>query len=252
MKTIDAVRTALAGRLHVEGSDGDQLITLPLAFSTGNLIQVRIQRIDADRWLVSDRGVTAGELAMAGVDLDGRQSASDSWTALAAQMRLDAALLQEVDRYELAGVTTRENLGKAVLAVGETALRGEMLRVLAPGYRARSLRDKVIALAGDRDFAVVPNAPMPTRHGGSRAVTVRIETNRPVYVQAVSGKKSALDGFDKAQAMFSSAEVGKEQLLAVIADPVQLEAWQRETLQESGQMVQEGDFDAYLDRLAAA
>lgn len=255
MIVLDAVRTALTDRVAVQTSGAGEVVLLPLFYSTGNQVRVWVERLADDEWLVSDRGVAAGELAIADVDLEaGRPVVLNSWARVAASTRLPLASLRDgVEAFDLAGVVDAEHLGRAVLDVAEASMRGEMLRVLAPGYRARGFREEVIARAGER-HPIVPNAPMPTKHGGRRSITVRVdgENGRTVYVQAVSGKSSALDGFDKAQAVFSSAAVESGQLVAVLADPVKLETWQWQTLEESGRPVHQRDFDALLSELVPA
>lgn len=251
MSILDLVRDALTSGLRARPLAGGagEVVTLPFAFSSGNLVQIRVTRVEEDRWLVSDRGVVAGELATLGVDLEARQVAADSWQALVGNLRADPPVFRDVGTYEIAGESSTDDLGEAVVSVGETAVRAEMLRVLAPGYRARSFKETILSRAGEHDLPFTPNAPMPTKHGGRRSVTVRIEAPAPVYMQAVSGKTSTIDGFDKAQAVFSSANVEKERLVAVLASRVRLEAWQWETLRESGVPISEPNLDAFLESL---
>lgn len=250
MTALEATRAALSASVRSRTFADGELVTLPLATSARNLIQLYVEQVQQDRWLVSDLGLAAGELATAGVDLNSRKVARQSWGFLLAQMGLEAPVMHDVGDYHIAGIAVGSQLGPAILSVGQTVVRADMLRVLAPGFRAQRFSEVILAAAGAREVPFTPNAPMPTKHGGSRQVTVRIEGSRRIYMQGVSARNSPIDGYDKAQSVFASAEVEKDDRVAVVADALKLDRWQWETLEDTGVPLHERDLDAFLSNVA--
>lgn len=252
LDTLEAdITNELAGRVSTRRMALGELVTLPFTYSTGNLVQVLVSRISDGEWLITDRGRTAGQLAMAGVDLDKRNAAAQSWQAIVGSMHAQPPILTEVAKFDLAASSGAGGLASAILEVGRTAVHAEMLKVLAPGFRAGSFGQMVLARVASRELSVVPDAPMPTRHGGVRRVTGRIQARQGIFIQAVSAKATANESYDKAQSIFTSAEVANEALVAVMARDVKLSSWQIETLEENGTTLDERDLDDYLDGLAA-
>lgn len=254
MNVLDSVTEAFVSRLRTDTAGEGQIITVPTPLTNGNLVQIYVERVGDDRWLLSDEGQAASELALAGVNLATQKNAAASWLQLARGLNLMPAVLGEtadVGQFDLAGVTDGDSLGRSILALAETVARGEALRVLAPGYRAKRFRDLIVQAANRRELPVVLDAPMPAKHGGTRPVSVKVVASSAVYLQAISGKSSQIDGFDKAQAVFSSAAVERDQLVAVLARSVHLEPWQWETLRDSGTPMPEENLNKYLDSLVA-
>ncbi|CUR54653.1 hypothetical protein NOCA2210003 [metagenome] len=251
MTTIEAVSAAFNRTLSSEPRGSGEVLTLPLGLSNGNLVQIYVEQLASDRWLVSDRGQAAFELAIAGVNIETQKAANASWQHLVRSILLDAPIMLDTQPHELAGTSTGAELGNAVLLLGEAVLRGEGLCALAPSYRTRKFRDVIVQAAGKQDLAVQLDAPMPTRHGGNRSVSLAVQGQRPTFVQAVSGRGSAIDGFDKAQAVFSSADVPRDQLVAVLASRVHLAPWQWETLRERGNPIMESELDHFMSNLVA-
>lgn len=251
MNVLDAVSTAFTSTLDSRAHRDGELITLPISLSNGNLVQIYVEQMSDDLWFVSDDGVTAQELAMAGVNLASQKPAIASWAELIRSLPLDPPVLRDdVNEYELAGLAPAGRLGTAMLALAEGVIRGEGLRALAPSFRARRFRDVIVKAATTHDLPVLVDAPMPTKHGGHRKVSVKVIGRRETYMQAVSARGAVIDGFDKAQAVFSSAEVPPESLVAVMSDGVRLDAWQWETLRDLGTPVLEAELDRYMSTLA--
>lgn len=252
MNAIEAVSQAFTSSLASNKHGAGELVTMPIALGNGNLVQVYVERVSDELWFVSDEGQTAGELALAGVNLSSQKNAAASWEALVRSLPISPPVLRDhVGDYVLAGQVESGRLGIAMLAIAEAAVRGDGLRALAPGYRARRFRDVIVQSAGRHDLPVLIDAPMPTHHGGSRRVSVKVAGAQDTYLQAISGKGSVIDGFDKAQAVLSSANVPKERLVAVLARSVRLEAWQWETLRDHGIPIVETELDHYMEQLAA-
>lgn len=248
----DAIIDAFAGRVKVRESGTGSLITLPFALSTGNLARVYVEQIADDAWFVTDRGSVAAELALAGVNLETQKAAGASWAHLRRTIRIDPPLLRDdVRDFDLAGLTDTESLGRSVLAIGEAMLRGEGLRALAPGYRKRRFRDVIIQAAGQRNLPVVLDAPMPTKHNGQRKVSLMVPGSREIYIQAISASRTSQESFDIAQSILTSTTLGEDRLAIVLQRGVHLEKWQRETLEDHGAPVEEGDLDVFMTRLAA-
>lgn len=248
-----AVLNALTGRLRVRDSGIGAVVTLPLTMTTGNMVQVYVEQMADDAWFVSDQGVAASELALAGVNLVTQKGAGASWAQLRRRLGVDPVLMRDdVRDFDLAGMTTGATLGRAVLAVGEGVVRGEALRALAPGYRRKRFRDVIIQAAGRRNLPVVPDAPMPTKHSGQRKVSLMVAGSRDTYMQAISSSKSSQETFDIAQSILTSTALGRDSLAIVLQRGVVLEGWQRETLNEHGAPIDEDNIDEFMDRLAAA
>lgn len=252
MSTLDDVARAFTTSLRSDVVDDGELITLPLSLSSGNLVQLYVEQVSTDRWFVTDQGQAAQELALHGVNLESQKSAASSWSEIVRSIAIDAPVMREgLGRYELAGWLAKGDLGGGVLAVAEAVVRADALRALAPGHRAQRFRDVIVQSAGRVNLSVLVDAPMPTRHGGKRPVSVKVSGAKATYIQAVSGRGAQIDGFDKAQAVFSSADVPKSELVAVLASRVQLEPWQWETLRDSGTPIMETELDGFMDQLAS-
>lgn len=252
MSTVEEIARAFTTSLRSDAVDGGEMITLPLSLSSGNLVQLYVEKVDTGRWFVTDLGQAAQELALHGVNLETQKAAAASWAELVRSMAVDAPVMREdLGRYELAGWLESGDLGSGVLTVGEAVVRADALRALAPGHRAQRFRDVIVQSAGRRNLSVLVDAPMPTKHGGKRAVSLKVSGEHATYIQAVSGKGAAIDGFDKAQAVFSSAAVPKDELVAVLANRVKLEPWQWETLRDSGTPIMEAELDGFMERLAS-
>ena len=141
MSVVDTVANAFSRALNSEPTGDGETITLPIGLSNGNLVQLYVERLDDDRWLISDKGQAAFELAVAGVSLDTHKAAAGSWQHLVRSLSLEAPIFMETGEFDLAGVVDTRALGRGILELAENVVRGEGLRALAPTYRARRFRD---------------------------------------------------------------------------------------------------------------
>lgn len=246
------VLSALAGSIRRRDHGNGALLTLPLAMTSGNLVQVYVEQVADDSWFVTDQGIAAGELAMAGVNLQTQKNAGASWAQLRRRMGVSPALFRDdVRDFDLAGMATESELGRAIVAVGEGVVRGEALRALAPGYRRRRFRDVIIQAAGKVDLPVVLDAPMPTKHNGQRRVSLMVAGEHDTYVQAISSSKTTQESFDIAQSILTSTALDAGSLAIVLQRGVHLEKWQRETLEDHGAPIDEERLDAFMGKLAS-
>ena len=251
---IESVLDAFSRGLVTQPFEDGELMTVPLALASGALVRVYVEQLADDAWLVTDRGQASSELALAGVNLEQNRSAAMSWYAIVRDLDLSPPVLTtRAADYELAGLTSRSTLGESVLVVAEAALRADALRALAPGFRRRRFRDVIIRTAGEYELPVIPDAPMPVRHGGQRRVTCRVDGDgSKYYMQGVSANSKGLNGFDRAQSVLSSADVHDGEVLAVVESGMSLRGWQREMLDEHGRVLFETDLSGFMRQLAAA
>lgn len=253
---MEAVLQAFGRRLDSHRYRRGELITLPMSLGNGNLIQVYVEQVDAERFLVSDLGQAAFELATAGVSLEPGRAAGRSWELIVKNLSLDPPLLvEQADDYQLVGTSVPNRVGESVLELAEAVLRADALRGLAPSRRGRRFRDTIVAAAGRANLHVLPDAPMPTKHGGLRRVSLAVypaDQGAPeIFIQAVGQRSSSIEGFDKAQAVLTSASLPTDRLVAALADGLRLETWQIETLRDHGTAIMERDLDAFMTNLAS-
>lgn len=252
MDIEQTVLAAMSARLRVRESGAGALVTLPISMTSGNLAQVYVEQVSDDSWFVTDQGVAAGELALAGVNLATQKAAGASWAELRRRLGVPPPMLRDdVRDFDLAGMATSSELGKAVVAVGEGIIRGEALRALAPGYRRRRFRDVIVQAAGKRELPVVLDAPMPTRHNGQRRVSLMVPAASDTYIQAISASRSTQETFDMAQSILTSTALGADSLAIVLQSGVRLEDWQRRTLADHRAPIDEAELDDFMRRLAA-
>lgn len=233
----------------VSYGDG-QLLTLPWSLHDGEAVAILVNEVAPGLFRLSDRGLAADSLALAGVDLSQKRF-MPSWEAVRRSLGLRASIIPPASRFELSGDATADELGSALTELAETVLRGDALHVLATSARRRSFGDMLIRRAADQHIAVRPDAPMPTRFGATRKVTCGLEPpgKQEVFVQALAGANFS-DAYDHAKALFADSSLPRERRVAVIqADAGQ--RWHRQSLTEVSIVVDEPQWEDYLSEFAA-
>jgi hypothetical protein len=242
----DAIRKRAAAESYGEG----QLLTLPWSLHDGESVAILVEEVAPGLYRLSDRGLAADSLALAGLDLSSKRAAP-SWEAVRRSLKLRPSVIPPASRFELSGDATADELGTALTELAETILRGDALHVLAAAARRRSFGDELIRRAADRHIVVRPDAPMPTRFGSTRKVTCGLEPSgkEDIFVQALASANFS-DAYDHAKALFSDSSLPKERRVAVIqADAGQ--HWHRQSLDEVSVVIDEPEWDDYLADLAA-
>lgn len=248
---VDAFAQAITNRAHAVRYGDGELLTLPWSFADGDSLSLLVT-VERGHYTISDRGQAADALAIAGVDLSTR-GASASWQAVRRSTGVPPAVMAEDDPYVLSASATEDTLAEALIAVGETMLRADGLRVLATHRRAVTFSDRVIRRVSTRSgLAVVPHAKLRTRHGGERQVTCRVDGRRQAYVQALSGSSNILDAYDHTRAVFADAGEPRDSLVVLVADDAKLQSWQRSALSEVSTVVLEREQDDLWADLASA
>jgi len=225
-----------------------QLLTLPWSFGDGESVSLYIEEVGSG-YLVSDRGLAASQLAIAGVDLSTR-SAGASWRAVRNSVDAAPSPIPSVDDFEIAAFAEADNLGITMTAVGEAVLRADGLRALAAPPRAATFSERVIRNAAERGVTVLPRARLKTRHGGERHVTCRVEGRRWAYVQALGVAGGPNDAYDRTRSVFADADVSSDRLVAIVADDARLAAWQEESLHDVGTVVHEREQEEFWASVA--
>jgi hypothetical protein len=227
-----------------------QLLTLPWSLHDGEAVAILVEEVAPGLFHLSDRGLAADSLALAGVDLSHRRF-SPSWEAVRHSARLRPSIVPPSNRFELGGEATADELGAALTSLAEAVLRADALHVLAASPRRRSFGDGLIRRAVDRLIAVQPDAPMPTRFGSTRRVTCGLEPagRDAVFVQALASP-SFSDAYDHAKALFTDSSLPRERRVAVIQSDAG-QPWHKRSLGEVSVVIDEHEWDEYLTGLVA-
>jgi len=82
--TIDLVHE-FAGAISADATatayGSGELLTLPMSLTDGDAVSIYVEAVGDDLYVLSDRGLAADALALAGVDLSSK-SAAASWAAV--------------------------------------------------------------------------------------------------------------------------------------------------------------------------
>ncbi|WP_439031916.1 DUF1828 domain-containing protein [Gordonia terrae] len=160
------------------------LVRPNLHYSDGDSVEVFVERF-SDGYRVSDRGEVRLRLQMAGVNLD--------------STRLNLALQQAISPFlapamtpagEIAAFATDENLGLSIHHLGESMMRADQLRYLAPPPKSRPFGEQVVS---NVQSVLPPGMRVDTRYklrlrgGLVRRPTAAIHRGKePLVFQAVS------------------------------------------------------------------
>lgn len=250
---VDEFAGAISQQSSTTRYGSGELLTLPWSLADGESVAIYVERLNEDMFVVTDRGLAADALALAGVDLSSR-AGSSSWAAVKASLGLPPSVMTDFSEFEIAGSASRDELGFALTAVGETVLRADGLRVLGRKRKALSFPDRVIRQAFEHELTVVPRAKLSTKQGGERTVTCKVTSDSEnwAFVQAMGAGSQGNEGYDHLRSVFGDANVDREHLIAVIADGARLAAWQERTLDDLSLLVRESGQATVWERLAKA
>lgn len=245
----DALAREVASRTTVHEYGAGVLVDLPWDFGDGDGLAVYVEEVGGGMVNLTDRGLTADVLALAGVDL-ASPAARKSWDAIRSLVTQPAPFGRDLDEYEIATFTNTDNVARALHEVAATMLRAEGLRAIGTRTRRVGLSDRIIRRAHGAGLKVVPRAEVATRFGGSRQVTAQVIGGRDVFMQAVGS--AATEAYDHTRAIFGDAELTSDRLVAVVAADVKLDRWQVSALTQDGTVIDEPDLPEFLSSLAAA
>ena len=250
IEIINAVQSSLGRRMAVWDRGEDTVVATAWTLEDGTPVTLFVSQLSDDLFNVSDGGLAAGCLADSGVDLDSRVAGS-SFQLLQQGLRLSPSM-GDVGQWDLAASATSEELGDAVIELGEAVIRAEGLKALARRRPIKSFGDRIVKSAGEVGLKIEPQAQLPLRYRNARRrVTYRlIGDHRDAFVQSIS-RASAISGYDHARALFSDAAVEPDRRMAVVEGSVRLEEWQYEGLSEVCRVVREPNMDQVLAELAA-
>ena len=227
MEFAQQLVAALAERIEVTPIRGGELVTTPFDLDDHTPIDLAVTRLDHDHYLVSDRGLIADRLDMAGARIES-DAVKASWEALTASLPV---VLADVESWEIASTTDRDGLGDAMLDVATTAMQADMLHVLASKWHPLSLGEELTRHVASKGIAVTPKATVSTRNGGSRHVSFSATGDGgTAYVKALGSSASFMGAYDSAYATFSTM-ISPGIRACVIDDDIHVRQWQREDLE---------------------
>lgn len=240
-----------ASTLHEIWGDGELVIT-PWEFRDGEPVIVYAKQVDADRFVVTDRGQATDNLANAGLDL-GRESVRRSWNAVRESLPQPLQKFGTTEsEWVLATQSDTTSLGEAITHVAQAAMRADGLRALiAPPRKPRQFADWVVREAADRDLSVLPFAEISSGAGIRRRVTVKIHGRQDAYVQAVGRRQDAWEAFDKVRSLFMDSTVPRQQRFALIEEHSPITSAQREGMALHSNVIEQRSVSVWLDDLAA-
>lgn len=248
MSVIDDIVTGYRDCLAATDYGDGHLVSLPATFESGNLVTVLISRTDGVA-TVTDRGLAADELAIAGLDLTGR--AARSFAAVRDSTGL--APMFGADDWEISASVDAADVAIAVQAVADAVIRADGLRALVTAARPASFGDKTIARFAAH-AAVVPRDKMPGKHGAMRRVTFsyRGRDEAQYYVQALAGRdtETRVRSYDHASGLFLGAAPEPNHRVALLQHG-DWERWQIENLREVCRVVDEQDAEQLVADTAA-
>ena len=253
MTTIDLVRefaaTVSDAASEVPYGDGS-LLVLPWSLGDGESVSIYVKETGPGLFDLTDRGLVADALAIAGVDL-GSGGAGSSWRAVRHSLELTPLVSRPVSLYELTASTDRAGLGWALTELGEAMLRADGLRALGRAPSRARFTEAVIQRASGKHLKVIPRARLRTRFGSDRTVTCKVEGRDWAFVQALSAGPNVNEAYDHARSIFGDTDVGPSHLVAVVADGALLEDWQRKSLAGLSTVITESEQDEFWTSLAS-
>lgn len=249
MTIVDAIVNGYRDTLAaVTYGDGD-LITLPATFTSGRLLSVLVT-LSNDIVTVTDRGLSADELADVGVDIAAGR-ANRSFHAVRDSTGLPPMF--GADEWEISVTADIADIAVAVQAVEDAAMRADGLRALSRSIRPVTFADQAVNLVGSR-VEVVPKARMPGKHGANRQVTLSYLGNdeQPYYVQALSGggSETRMRSYNQASGLFIGAEPQRSYRVALLQHAA-WDGWQVENLRDICRVVDEDEVNDFVKLTAA-
>lgn len=246
MITDDLIRAftgVIANRLAVYPYGDGHLVDLPWSFGDAEGMSVLVTSVGDGLYNISDRGLAASNLALAGVDLSNVKNRR-SWDAVKDTLSLPGPFGRAVDQYEFAAMVEDTQLGQALHDLGAVMLRADGLRALGTPARRSKFSDRLLRSATNEGVRVVPRAPLKMKYGGERQVTAQLVGEHQVYMQGLGS--GDLNTYDHARSLLSDADPSGHAVVAVVARNVQLEPWQRNALRERALVIDEPDFPDYV------
>lgn len=242
---IDELVADYRRQLAVERSGTGLLFTLPQTLHDGTPVQLQVE-FDGSTAQISDLGLLADHLDMAGVDLGRRQIAA-AWGQIRSSIGYEPALGAEP--WELSAWADRTALSSAISAVADSAIRADGLRVLASQYRPKSFSERVVHTLGNR-LTVVPRAVLPGKYGAQRTVTCSVGVKEVSYIQAV-GASDRMASFDHTVSLFNASTIPADHRIALLQGPRKTwESWQIQALEDVSTTRFEDNLVSMVEELA--
>lgn len=247
---MDAMTEGLHGRLRSDPyGQGAELLSTPWDYPDGETVTLLVRQLGHDHFLVSDRGVAADRLSVAGVDLS-TGSALRSWSLI--RSGLDVVLAEAGD-FEIATTAARESLGVRLWDVASRALQADGLHVLGRARRTRVFPERIMRQAMDAGLAVAPNALLRNRFGGERKVTFKAQgATKSAYIMALGkGGGSFTEDHDRAKMAFADSTLPRWERVVAINPASSLAPWHRPSLKEVATVLDAPEVPDFLQDLAA-
>lgn len=187
MKLRTALAAAIFDRIEVETTPAGLLVSTPFSYSDGDRIELVV--VDQDGLIdVTDGGYTGMRLSLAGVDVESSAVAEFARASTKHLFSLGSPAT------ELAQACSADDVGEAMIAVTEAAIRVDGARFIVPRKRPRKFSTRVtshlkeIVAAQNSEALVSPNYRLHTQGGRTRTVTaaISVDGRQPVAVQAVN------------------------------------------------------------------
>lgn len=245
---ISAFTGAIENHVAVYPYGDGQLVDLPWSFGDSEGMSVLITPVGEGLYNLSDRGLAASNLALAGVDLSAGKNRR-SWDAVRGTLGLPGPIGRTVSEFEIAALVDDAQIGQALHDMGAVMLRADGLRGLGTPGRRQSFSDRLVRSAQAEGADVIPLAPLRMKYGGKRKVTAQLLGQREVYMQGLGSD----DTYDHARSLLGDAELRPDQAVAVIARGVDVADWKRQALGEHADVIDEAELPEYIrDHVLAA
>lgn len=227
-----------------------QLLAIPWTVGYDESVQIYVEQIGDDLFLLTDRGMSADSLGDFGIDLSAK-GARRSWDATIRHSALAPATFVDVGEWEIATTVSRAELGNALTALGETIVRTDGLRALVR-RRATTYRERAIARAGELGLGVIPGATIPGKFAPRKvSFGVGVGDRIDAYFETLSGR-NVMDEVDQSRIVFLDAEqVNRDRKVALVASSAKLKSWQLTALEQVGRVVDESRQDEFFVSLVA-
>lgn len=243
---VESVQTAIGKRMAVWSLGDRSVVATPWTLQDDTPVTLYVEQVGADLFNVTDAGLAASALADEGVDLS-RRVPSESFDLIRQNLRLAPGLGPQTSAWDIVVSTTADEIGEAVIEVGEAVIRAEGLKALGRRRSPQTFGDRVVRAASEVGLRVEPRALIPLRHlGAKRRVAYRLSSQRSdAFVQTITRASSAA-GYDHAKALFSDSSVDEQRRVTALERSVVLDPWQLEGLSEVSHVVKEPDLERFL------
>lgn len=246
---LKQLRQSLMERTESHPYLNGEMITTPWDLPDGRTVDLYVERLKEDTYLVSDRELTADRLLDAGVDIS-RKGPARSWKMLKDGLY---APLSGVSPYEIAAACDRTGLGALVTLIASRVLEGDALRFLARPNKQELFSERAMATASQMGIGVMKGGEIANRYGGKRHVTFRAQGSGPVrYVMALKRVTGSFtQEHDRAKLAFDDALAPRDSRVSLVEADAQLLDWHRQSLNSVSLVVDESDATRLWENLAA-